>query len=253
MSQHRSSPLSSSYHHRGGPEMTNLYEHGLWSLSSPLPSLYSNPWRGQVFPLILLTSLSLHSQSPRTPQQQPSAPTTTRPLRWRIIMCCYLPFSPPPPSPITCISILLLPSSLCPTPGRDTSTSFAIVFSHAHDDIHGIAHKWGFLPPKGLWQRCCVGSVLPVWTERAFHSFTSLAAIVWEINFPIVASQLHRTCVAFDTSCLRWAGYIAATFFFFVFFLSYCTPESVTVIVRVVSLRLADEKSQLQILRCWVL
>lgn len=102
----------------------------------------------------------------------------------------------------------------------------------------------GFLPPECLWQCCCVGSVLPVWTEgeRAFHtrsSFTSLAAIVWEINFR-VASQLQymgKKRVAFDTSCLRWAGYTAAIFFF-----NLTVHLRVTVIVRVVSLRLADEK-----------
>lgn len=68
------------------------------------------------FLLHYLSTLSHQGHSSSSPQHLPP-PTTTGPLRWRIIMCCDLPFSPPTLSPHgLCISSLLLPSSLCSTP-----------------------------------------------------------------------------------------------------------------------------------------
>lgn len=80
--------------------MTNLYEHGLYlSLYPPLPSLYSNPWRGQVFPLILFTSLSPHSQSPRT-QQQPSPPSSANNNKVSQVENYYVRLSSSCPNPL---------------------------------------------------------------------------------------------------------------------------------------------------------
>lgn len=184
-----------------------------------------------------LSSFLLHYLSTLSHQGHSSSsppPTTTGPLRWRIIMCCYLP--PSPPWPVHLYS----PPALQPlfhTADGTHPPSRVVIFSHARlgcDDTH-FQPSWnvesGFLPPECLWQRCCVGSVLPVWTEgerkSAFHtrsSFASLAAIVWEINFHIASQlqymggkkELHFTrpvCGEPDTLQQR-------------FFSSCCTPES---------------------------
>lgn len=231
--------------------MTNLYEHGLWSLYSPLPSLYSNPWRGQVFPLILFTSLSLHSQSPRTPQQQPSAPSSTNNNKASQVENYYVLLSSFCPNPSWPASLFFS----CPpasVPHWWWDTSCALIFSHAClgcDDIHELTHKrsylWSVFDSAAVLALCYLCEQRECFTHGA-HSHP------WHPSFDrstFTLQYMKKKRVAFDTSCLRWAGYIAATFFFFS---SYCTPDSVTVIVRAVSLRLADEKSQLQIFRCWI-
>lgn len=234
--------------------MTNLYEPGLWSLYPPLPSLYSNPWRGQVFPLILFTSLSLstlsHQGHSSSPHHLPP-PTTTRSLRWRIIMCGYRPPAPTPPPPGLHFysSPALQPSvphqwldtsTLTQTPQEPPGDDWhicAVVFGYAPPLNHSNVQS-GFLPPECLVHRCSVGPGLPVWTqpERVFltHSYTLQPSFERSTR----TKQSHSILPA----CLRCAGYITAK----VFFTHHCTPESRTVIVRAVNSRFVDEKPQLQ-------
>lgn len=157
--------------------MTNLYEHGLYlSLYPPLPSLYSNPWRGQVFPLILFTSLSLHSQSPRT-QQQPSPPSSANNNKVSQVENYYVRLSSsrpnPPPRPASLF--FSCTPAICPTSetGRcrshrdhwektDTSAPqrpapLIRVVTPSSKSL--IMVQSGFLPPERLVQRCSVGPV----------------------------------------------------------------------------------------------
>lgn len=103
--------------------MTNLYEHGLYlSLYPPLPSLYSNPWRGQVFPLILFTSLSPHSQSPRT-QQQPSPPSSANNNKVSQVENYYVRLSSSRPNPLPGLHLYSSPAlqPSVPHQRRDTA------------------------------------------------------------------------------------------------------------------------------------
>lgn len=167
-----------------------------------------------MFPLILFTSLSLHSQSPRTQQQQPSAPSSTNNNKASQVEHYYVLLSPP--TPLWPASLFLsCPPASAPHRGRDTSTACAVIFSHARlgcDDIDQPTHKcskWALTSRVSLAALLCWLCVTCVNREGAFHtrsSFTSLAAIVRELNFH-GASQLQYTHgkkkrVAFDTSCL---------------------------------------------------
>lgn len=174
--------------------MTNLYEHGLWSLYSALPSLYSNPWRGQVFPLILFTSLSLHSQSPRTQQQQPSAPSSTNNNKASQVEHYYVLLSPTPYGLHLYSSPALQPlphtgDGTHPQPVPSYSAMHVWVVTTSINPLINV--QSGLLPPECLWQHCCVGSVLPVWTER--ERFTHGAhSHPWQPSFESSTFTVHH-------------------------------------------------------------
>lgn len=203
------------------------------------------------FLLHYLSTLSHQGHSSSSPQHLPP-PTTTGPLRWRIIMCCYLPFSPPTPSPTACASLF----SSCPpasVPHRwwDTNPFRVVIFIHARlgcDDIHELTHKcskWVLTSGVSLAALLCWLCVTCVNRGGESDSHTELIHILGSHRFIdqlscCITITVHgEKRVASDTSCLRWAGYTAATFFFF---FNLTVHLRVTVIVRVGSLRLADEK-----------
>lgn len=175
---------------------------------------------------LLLHYLSIPShqghRSSSSPQHLPPPPTTTRPLRWRSIMCCYLPFAPPTPPQPSSLSISCPPAS--------------------------VPHRWVHILASGLWQHevpheGSQGSYLSVFgsaaalavcylcERRQSVSHTELIHILGALRLKVQLSRrititVHEKKKAVsNTSCLWWAGYVAARVFF-CFFLSLTVHRS---------------------------